>query len=183
VPRRYPDDVTGRVHDDGLILATALWHIRDAIGTGVTDRVLMESLFFLPPDADLHVAASTFLAAARLLAPEYESEIANVFAQWGLGNGDAAVIGPEILVRATPNPFREHATIRYVLPAAGAVRVDIVDVGGRLVTTLLESRQNAGSHAVTWDGHGSGRAVAPGVYFYCVASEESFASGKIIYTR
>ena len=184
VARRFPDDMTGRVHDDGLILATALWHIRGEIGAAVTDRVLMESLFFLAPDADLHSAAATFLATARLMEGDaYEAEIANTFAQWGLGEGGSATIGPEILVRATPNPFRERATIRYVLPAAGAVRVDIVDVSGRLITNLLESHQSAGSHSVTWDGRRHGRPMAPGVYFYCVASEETFASGKIVLTR
>ncbi len=64
------------------------------------------------------------------------------------------------LVRCRPNPFGARATFSYSLPVSGPVRLEIVDVTGRLVTTLA-----GGDQEVTWDGTAAGRPVRPGIYF------------------
>ena len=74
-----------------------------------------------------------------------------------------------ILSRICPNPIRRMAIIRYALPwsATGtAVKLDIYNLQGRLVTTLVNRMENYGLHTVTWDLGNTGRAqVATGVYF------------------
>jgi subtilisin family serine protease len=66
--------------------------------------------------------------------------------------------GGGALLRAAPNPFRTDT--RIAGPAA--TRVDIFDLAGRLRRTALLD----GEGGFTWDGHdGSGRRVAPGIYF------------------
>jgi hypothetical protein len=66
-----------------------------------------------------------------------------------------------------PNPFNPSTTIPFTLEARSQVRIDVYDVAGRLVRTLVE-RVRAGGvvHEVTWDGKDlTGRRVASGVYF------------------
>jgi hypothetical protein len=67
------------------------------------------------------------------------------------------------LAQNRPNPFRSGTTIRFVLPAAGRVRLRVVDIGGRLVRTLLETEaMEAGEHEVRIDAAG----LSPGLYWY-----------------
>jgi len=52
------------------------------------------------------------------------------------------------------------------LATSGEVRLAVFDVSGRRVATLQEGRQEAGRHAVTWNGtDDAGRGVSSGIYF------------------
>jgi hypothetical protein len=74
-------------------------------------------------------------------------------------------------VRSAPNPFHPSTVITVDLPSAGATRVEVYDLQGRLVKRLLDSWLPAGTHAVTWDGtDAQGRSAAAGVYFSRIAS-------------
>jgi len=67
-----------------------------------------------------------------------------------------------------PNPFNPRTTIRFDLPVAAPVSLEIYDVAGRLIHRLLTGeRLQPGVHERTWRGRDSaGRGVAAGVYFY-----------------
>ncbi len=66
-----------------------------------------------------------------------------------------------------PNPFNPTTHIRYWLPEPGEVKLEIYDVRGAKITSLVEGIQPAGWRAVTWDGKDhQGNEVASGVYFY-----------------
>ncbi len=52
-----------------------------------------------------------------------------------------------------PNPFNPQTTIRYELPAALPVDLQVYDLRGRLVRTLASGRiERAGEHRIQWDG-------------------------------
>jgi len=69
-----------------------------------------------------------------------------------------------------PNPARGAATAVFALTQAGAARVTVHDLGGRLVRTLVDGPLPEGRHRARWDGRdASGVAVAPGAYFVRVA--------------
>jgi len=71
------------------------------------------------------------------------------------------------LHRAGPSPFAGRTTIRYDLPSASHVSLEIYDVAGRRVATLLDQTRDAGRHTATWDGTDrAGARVSSGVYFY-----------------
>lgn len=71
------------------------------------------------------------------------------------------------LSNCQPNPFAEITEVRYGLGVAAHVTLRIYDLAGRAVKTLVVGRQDAGDHAVLWDGRDDiGRRVACGVYFY-----------------
>ncbi|NLI16385.1 MAG: T9SS type A sorting domain-containing protein, partial [candidate division Zixibacteria bacterium] len=61
-----------------------------------------------------------------------------------------------------PNPFNSSTVIRYELPAVSQVKLDIYDILGRKVQTLLDMKEQAGPHRVIWNAEG----YPSGVYFY-----------------
>ncbi|MFH1688744.1 MAG: C25 family cysteine peptidase [Candidatus Eisenbacteria bacterium] len=66
-----------------------------------------------------------------------------------------------------PNPFNPVTVIQYQLPRETHVTIDVFNIAGRLVTTLVNEEQDAGVKAVTWDGtNAEGEKVASGIYMY-----------------
>lgn len=61
-----------------------------------------------------------------------------------------------------PNPFNPATKISYELPVNGVVTLEVYDVLGREIQALVNGRQNAGNHTVTFDGS----KLPSGVYFY-----------------
>ena len=65
-----------------------------------------------------------------------------------------------------PNPFSDLTNLRYGMPEASRVVVDIYDVIGRRVAILVDEELPAGSHTVVWNGvDQTGRPVPSGMYF------------------
>jgi hypothetical protein len=88
---------------------------------------------------------------------------------------DASIVGAALapfgLAQNRPNPFRETTQIRFELARAAEARIDVFDVSGRLVRTLVNQALPAGPHTVVWDGRDAQRnAVAGGIYFYRLTS-------------
>ena len=70
------------------------------------------------------------------------------------------------LVGAVPNPFNPQTTVHFNLPATQGVRLNVYDVQGRLVRSLLDEVRSAGANQVNWDGRDhAGRGAASGTYF------------------
>jgi hypothetical protein len=61
-----------------------------------------------------------------------------------------------------PNPFNASTTIDYQLPAISHVKLDIYNLLGQKLVTLVDERQEAGSKSVIWDAS----EVSSGLYFY-----------------
>ncbi len=75
-----------------------------------------------------------------------------------------------VLGQNFPNPFSGSTTIRYTLPEAASVRLRVIDVAGREITTLVNQPQSAGERHIEWAGQLYGGAPAPaGSYFYELA--------------
>ncbi len=76
-----------------------------------------------------------------------------------------------------PNPFNPETSIRYNLPEAGAVTLEIFDLLGRRVSTLVDRRNHAaGFHNTTWNGRDAhGQPVASGVYIYRLRSNNNLS--------
>jgi hypothetical protein len=70
------------------------------------------------------------------------------------------------------NPLRSSTTLRFGLPRADRVKVQVYDIAGRLLRTLADRRFAAGEHEIVWDGADhTGRRLPGGVYFARVAHE------------
>ncbi len=71
------------------------------------------------------------------------------------------------LLQNYPNPFNPSTIIPYQLPALTHVRLEVFNVLGQHVATLVDGEQPAGWHTTTWHGtDAAGRAVAAGLYLY-----------------
>ncbi|GJM44632.1 MAG: hypothetical protein DHS20C21_14740 [Gemmatimonadota bacterium] len=83
-----------------------------------------------------------------------------------------------------PNPFRDDLSIRFSTRASGVVRVDVVDIRGRLVKRVARETKPSGSHAVRWDGRDQvGVRAAPGVYFLRLETGDGTASQRAVHVR
>ncbi len=85
---------------------------------------------------------------------------------------------------ARPNPSNRGVDVRFALPSAGQVGVDVFDAAGRLVRALVQGPMAAGYHRVEWDGKdGSGQAAASGVYYYRVRANGEEQTRKVLVVR
>jgi len=87
-----------------------------------------------------------------------------------------------------PNPLQASAnpstTIKYDLAAATEVRIEIFDILGRHVRTLVNQRQAAGRYAVSWDGRDENDLlVSNGVFIYQLRTEKFMQSRKMTMLR
>ena len=78
-----------------------------------------------------------------------------------------------------PNPFNPSTNISFDLPRASAVRIDVFNITGQKVTTLIEDYLGAGSHTVTFDGS----KLASGVYHYRLIAGDHTESKKMILVK
>jgi len=99
----------------------------------------------------------------------------------GGNSGSAAPVSLPLSISAYPNPFNPETTVRYTLPSAGRVTVDVVDARGAMVAVLTEARAAAGAHTARWNGvDREGNPVASGVYFARVRHAGASQSYKLL---
>jgi hypothetical protein len=80
-----------------------------------------------------------------------------------------------------PNPFNTATTISFELPSPTWVTLDIYNILGQHVCTLVDENRTTGSHEVQWDGRdGRGNTVASGVYFYRLKAGEKLLTKKML---
>jgi hypothetical protein len=95
--------------------------------------------------------------------------------------------GPEGfgLLRNSPNPFTSATALRFSLPADGGhVRLEIYDVSGRRVKTLVDGFRQGGVHSVDWSGRNdAGEKLPAGVYFQRLTLGEREISKKTLLIR
>ena len=65
------------------------------------------------------------------------------------------------LAQNYPNPFNPSTTIEYALPRAGKVRLEVFNILGQRIKTLVQKFQSPGTYSVKWNAEG----VSNGVYF------------------
>ncbi|MGH8003719.1 MAG: FlgD immunoglobulin-like domain containing protein, partial [Limisphaerales bacterium] len=83
-----------------------------------------------------------------------------------------------------PNPFNPATTIRYYLFKRGNVTLEIFNLIGQRVRTLIAGEQPAGEHALIWDATDQrGVALASGVYFYRLTGKDFSETKPMIYLK
>ncbi len=83
-----------------------------------------------------------------------------------------------------PNPFNPETTIRYQINQPGQVQLEIYNLLGQKIRTLVNEVQPAGAHSANWDGlDDNGRSVSSGVYVYRLRTDISVASRKLVLLR
>ncbi len=88
------------------------------------------------------------------------------------------------LIGVSPNPFNPRAVISFELPRRERVRVDIIDLAGRRVVTLVNETLAAGPHETIWQGgNETGLSAASGVYLVRLRAESGADATKVVLLR
>lgn len=90
---------------------------------------------------------------------------------------------PRLMLEAlSPNPFAGGTRVRFAMPRSGDARVDVYDVTGRHVRTLLsEAMLSAGLHTLLWDGRNdSGVRAEVGTYLVRVRSGPESDTRRVV---
>jgi hypothetical protein len=89
------------------------------------------------------------------------------------GESDPAIPKDYAINDIYPNPFNSQMVINYAVPVESPIRLEVFDIGGRMVKTLLDERSSVGYHRIVWDGaNDMGKKVSSGVYLIRLISNE-----------
>ena len=80
---------------------------------------------------------------------------------------------------AYPNPFNPTTNINFTLPELVKVKLEVYNINGQLVYTLMDARLDAGSHSVAWDGSNN----SSGIYFVNIMAGEFVDTQKLMLVK
>ena len=90
-----------------------------------------------------------------------------------------AVPAEYALSNAYPNPFNPATNIQFSIPSDSKVLLEVYDINGRKVNTLIDSNVEKGYHSVTWDA----TYYSSGIYFVKMVSSDYINSQKIMLVK
>jgi hypothetical protein len=80
---------------------------------------------------------------------------------------------------AFPNPFNPTTTIEFALPTTEMVSLNVYNINGQLVNTLVDGAMDAGNHSVTFDAAN----LSSGVYLYTIEAGAYTATNKMVLVK
>jgi len=140
---------------------------------GLLEAVLVSDLKVSPSNRALRAATHSNGVFERKLVFTTPTSIAQL---------EAGVPEQFELSQNYPNPFNPSTKIRFLIPNVGtrlAVSLQVYDVTGREVATLVNEQLKPGSYETTFDG----RDLASGIYFYRIQTEGFVQTKKLILIR
>ncbi|NQV19735.1 MAG: carboxypeptidase regulatory-like domain-containing protein [Armatimonadetes bacterium] len=163
----------------------------------VTDVEVEAGGVIVSPDANggysITLAPGTYDVTASLDGYEPETAAGVVVTSGNTTSGIDFILEPvvssgEIIVADTrltgnfPNPFNPSTTISFETTNSRELsRIEIYNLKGQKVKTLMEKILPAGNHSVVWNGKDeNGKSVTSGVYFYKMRTGEYFSTKKMI---
>jgi hypothetical protein len=158
IHKNYPDTLTD-----------STW----GCGTGMTD-VIKQMLYkkhvgFQLPASDSTYSNVTF-GGARFRDYSFSR-----FIEPFDGEADVPVSSKPILSNSYPNPYNCSVTITYYLPRSGEVKLEVFNILGQKVATLVDAVQEQGEYKAQWDARGK----ASGTYFYRLKTDDDIVSKKM----
>jgi flagellar hook assembly protein FlgD len=97
---------------------------------------------------------------------------------------DEIETNPIISMCNYPNPFKASATIAFSVAKAGKAKVEIYNIKGQRVKTLLCNAKSTGQNKLVWDGcNDEGKPVSSGMYFYRLEAPGYTKTQKMLYLK
>ncbi|MCP4582630.1 MAG: T9SS type A sorting domain-containing protein [candidate division Zixibacteria bacterium] len=124
-----------------------------------------------------HIGGSYFYQVRARDAEDQWSTYSNreeAIVEGPVGISDLSSIPSEFnLFQNYPNPFNAQTEISFNLASPGNVELEIFDISGRLVRTLISAEMGSGYHQVIWDGTNNQQTVvSSGIYFYKLSTAD-----------
>ena len=111
----------------------------------------------------------------------FRSDNVEIDAPTSTNNENNEVVAISSLEGNYPNPFNPETTIAFSTKENGNISLDIYNIRGQKVRTLLNETKQAGKHTVVWNGKDdNGKNVASGVFFYRMKSGKFSSTKKMI---
>jgi|GEM_PF-1894820 len=149
--------------------------LRNAFGQAITSSVGPNSIPQMPelePDS---------IEAYILLKQELLNSLAYSTISGGNSQTISALPQSFKLHQNSPNPFNPETVIRYDLPELSNVRLEIFNILGQKVCTLVDGWENAGFKEVTWNGQNNqDGGVSSGLYIYKISAEGKNSGKKFV---
>jgi flagellar hook assembly protein FlgD len=83
-----------------------------------------------------------------------------------------------------PNPFNNSTSIRYEISSPGRVRIEIHNLLGQRVVTLVDDYRPTGRYATEWNGRSEeNETVSSGIYFYSMRVGEFVQTRRMIFLK
>ena len=123
----------------------------------------------------------TYTAGVQAIYDDGESDIVTIeFTYMGTNAGNNIIAKTE-LAGNYPNPFNPETNIAYSVKETGNVTLEIYNLRGQLVKTLVNDVNESGDHIVTWNGTDyTNKKVSSGVYFYKMKADKYVSTKKMI---
>jgi len=97
---------------------------------------------------------------------------------------EPVVAGHFTLAQNYPNPFNLSTTIGFTITQPGYIRIEVFNLLGQLVRTLVFGEQTPGAYLVKWDGRtDTGAELNSGIYFYCISADKQMITRKMVLLR
>jgi len=118
-----------------------------------------------------------------LIGPGHCSEVILPGSKFEASDEEDAVQIPDAfeLGQNFPNPFNPVTEISFSLPKSCEVTLEVFNITGQKVTTLINGFFEAGNHSVMWDSRATnGQSLASGIYLYRLKAGEASETKKMI---
>ena len=177
-----PHNLTAEMSDDSIIL---YWNANtepdlagyniyrsDCSGgpyTKINSTLIANTSYF-----DISGTENDFYCVTAVIEACTESRLSNeAFYQTGTSDEHYKQLS---FISVSPNPVRNSASISYSLPKSGNISLEIYNIKGQLVETLVTEHQEAGKHSVVWDVKNN----RSGIYFYRIQTSDFSETKKCI---
>jgi len=98
----------------------------------------------------------------------------------GVENGSKLLPVVYELKNAYPNPFNPVTNIQFAIPVSNSVKIEIYNIMGQKIRTLVDDHKMAGTYTVSWNARNDfGNSVSSGIYFVRMQSSHFVATQKI----
>ena len=103
-----------------------------------------------------------------------DSEYSNIENSGPVSDDDGTIFPVRTALESNfPNPFNPETMIRFAISANTMVVIDIFNIRGQMIRTLVNDFFDRGFHSVVWDGNdGNGNPMSSGIYFYRMTTNE-----------
>ncbi|PLW99629.1 MAG: beta-glucanase [Marinilabiliales bacterium] len=159
----YPEKLVFKV-DDVIHYTYQPEEINSSTWPFNAEQYLLLNFAFLP-DIDPEFSSDTLVI-----------DYVRVYQNESIGMLESSDNNMGLQIRNFPNPANDFTLISYEIHEPGEVRLSVYDINGRLIETLVETRQQAGIHQQRWNFKG----LEPGVYVYTLQVNNQTISKKIV---
>ena len=147
---------------------------------------LSENVFFAKYNTNKTITTMILLSPefGQLFTIDGNFEILDMVASDLNGEIDIELVKDYQLLSNFPNPFNPVTTISYFNEVDSFISINVYDLSGRLINTLVSEIKPSGVYQVNWSGNDhTGMAVTSGVYFLTMENNTGIVTSKITLLR